>query len=402
MYLCPPKNRHCYIVVMKLLVVLSRFPYPLEKGDKLRAYHQIRCLSEHHDIFLAAMHDKPVSSDDLQQLKPFCKEIFLLENNNLKRCWNMGRAFFKGLPIQCGLFYNKKNAQKLDEIIQRVHPDHIYCQLFRMAEYVKDYSMPKTLDYQDVFSKGMARRAEKSKGLVKWFFNMEHRRVARYETEIFDRFDHKTIITAVDRDLIPHPRRNEIVVVPNGVEFDKFAYQGEKKEYDLIFSGNMGYAPNVDAAEYLVREILPPLLVKFPSLRLVLCGATPSPRVQALRSECVVVTGWVDSMTEWYAKSKIFIAPMRMGTGLQNKLLEAMSMHLPCITSPLAAHPLVEAEQHQSVISCSETKDYVVAVTQLLTEENAYNQLADSGYNYVRQFYDWRNAVRILDNLMGA
>lgn len=387
---------------MKLLVVLSRFPYPLEKGDKLRAYHQIRCLSEHHDIFLAAMHDKPVSSDDLQQLKPFCKEIFLLENNYLKRCWNMGRAFFKGLPIQCGLFYNKKNAQKLDEIIQRVHPDHIYCQLFRMAEYVKDYSMPKTLDYQDVFSKGMARRAEKSKGLVKWFFNMEHRRVARYETEIFDRFDHKTIITAVDRDLIPHPRRNEIVVVPNGVEFDKFAYQGEKKEYDLIFSGNMGYAPNVDAAEYLVREILPPLLVKFPNLRVVLCGATPAPRVQALSGEHVIVTGWVDSMTEWYAKSRIFIAPMRMGTGLQNKLLEAMSMHLPCITSPLAAHPLVEAEQHQSVISCSETKDYVVAVTQLLTEENAYNQLADSGYNYVRQFYDWKNAVRILDNLMEA
>lgn len=387
---------------MKLLVVLSRFPYPLEKGDKLRAYHQIRCLAEQHEIYLAAMHDEPVSDDALNQLKPFCKEIFLLGNNNLKRCWNMGRAFFKGLPIQCGLFYNKKNAQKLDEIIQRVHPDHIYCQLFRMAEYVKDYSMPKTLDYQDVFSKGMARRAEKSKGLVKWFFNMEHRRVARYEAEIFDRFDHKTIITAVDRDLIPHPHREEIVVVPNGVEFDKFAYQGEKKEYDLIFSGNMGYAPNVDAAEYLVREILPPLLVKFPNLRVVLCGATPAPRVQALSGEHVIVTGWVDSMTEWYAKSRIFIAPMRMGTGLQNKLLEAMSMHLPCITSPLAAHPLVEAEQHQSVISCSETKDYVVAVTQLLTEENAYNQLADSGYNYVRQFYDWKNAVRILDNLMEA
>lgn len=386
--------------MMKLLVVLSRFPYPLEKGDKLRAYHQIRCLAEHHDLYLAAMHDKPVSDDALNQLKPFCKEIFLLENNNIKRSWNMGRAFFKGLPIQCGLFYNKTNARRLQQIVDKVHPDHIYCQLFRMAEYVKDLPIRKTLDYQDVFSKGMARRAENSKGLVKWFFNMEHRRVARYEAEIFDNFDHKTIITAVDRDLIPHPRREEIAVVPNGVEFDKFSYQGEEKEYDLIFSGNMGYAPNVDAAEYLVREILPPLLVKFPRLRLVLCGATPSPRVQALRSEHVVVTGWVDSMTEWYAKSKIFIAPMRMGTGLQNKLLEAMSMHLPCITSPLAARPLVEAEQHQAVLSCPETKDYVAAVTQMLTEENAYSQLAASGYNYVHQYYDWENAVRILDDFM--
>ena len=386
--------------MMKILVVLSRFPYPLEKGDKLRAYHQIRCLAEHHDLYLAAMHDKPVSDDALNQLKPFCKEIFLLENNNLKRCWNMGRAFFKGLPIQCGLFYNKPNARRLQQIVDKVHPDHIYCQLFRMAEYVKDLPVCKTLDYQDVFSKGMARRAENSKGLIKWFFNMEHHRVARYEAEIFDNFDHKTIITAVDRDLIPHPRREEIAVVPNGVEFDKFSYHGEEKEYDLIFSGNMGYAPNVDAAEYLVREILPPLLVKFPRLRLVLCGATPAPRVQALRSEHVVVTGWVDSMAEWYAKSKIFIAPMRMGTGLQNKLLEAMSMSLPCITSPLAARPLVEAEQHDAVVSCTTTQDYVQAVSRLLTDEQAYRTLSANGYNYVHQFYDWENAVRILDNLM--
>lgn len=387
---------------MKILVVLSRIPFPLEKGDKLRAYYQIKELSKQHDIYLVALYNRVVPAEAMRELTPFCREVHFLKQNPVRSVVNMAGALLKGLPVQCGYFYSHKNHKQIDRIIQRVHPDHIYCQLFRMAEYVKDYSMPKTLDYQDVFSKGMARRAEKSTGLVKWFFNMEHRRVARYETEIFDRFDHKTIITAVDRDLIPHPRRNEIVVVPNGVEFDKFAYQGEKKEYDLIFSGNMGYAPNVDAAEYLVREILPPLRMKFPNLRVVLCGATPAPRVQALSSDHVIVTGWVDSMTEWYAKSRIFIAPMRMGTGLQNKLLEAMSMHLPCITSPLAARPLVEAEQHQSVISCSETKDYVVAVTQLLTEENAYNQLADSGYNYVRQFYDWKNAVRILDNLMGA
>ena len=385
---------------MKLLVVLSRFPYPLEKGDKLRAYHQIRCLSEHHDIYLAAMHDKPVSDEALNQLKPFCKEIFLLENNNLKRCWNMGRAFFKGLPIQCGLFYTKTNVRRMQQIVDEVQPDHIYCQLFRMAEYVKDFSTPKTLDYQDVFSKGMARRAENAKGPVKWFFNMEHRRVARYETEIFDSFDHKTIITAIDRNLIPHPRRKEIVVVPNGVEFDQFTYQGENKEFDLIFSGNMGYAPNVDAAEYLVREILPPLLKKFPDLRLVLCGATPALRVQALQSEHVIVTGWVDSMAEWYAKSKIFIAPMRMGTGLQNKLLEAMSMQLPCITSPLAAKPLIDADLHHAVVSSACTAEFVEEITRLLEDQTHYQQLAEAGHQYVHQYYDWKSAVEVLEQLL--
>ena len=400
MYLCHLKNRHRNIIKMKILVVLSRIPFPLEKGDKLRAYYQIKELSKQHDIYLVALYNRTVPAEAMRELTPFCREVHFLKQNPVRSVANMAGALLKGLPVQCGYFYSHHNHKQIDKIIQRVQPDHIYCQLFRMAEYVKNLPVKKTLDYQDVFSKGMARRAENAKGPVKWFFNIEHRRVARYEAEIFDHFDHKTIITAVDRDLIPHLRREEIAVVPNGVEFDKFSYHDEEKEYDLIFSGNMGYAPNVDAAEYLVSEILPLLLVKFPRLRLVLCGATPAPRVQALRSEHVVVTGWVDSMAEWYAKSKIFIAPMRMGTGLQNKLLEAMSMSLPCITSPLAARPLVEAEQHDAVVSCTTTQDYVQAVSRLLTDEQDYRTLSASGYNYVHQFYDWENAVRILDNLM--
>ena len=387
---------------MKILVVLSRIPFPLEKGDKLRAYYQIKELSKQHDIYLVALYNRVVPAEAMRELTPFCREVHFLKQNPVRSVVNMAGALLKGLPVQCGYFYSHKNHKQIDRIIQRVRPDHIYCQLFRMADYVKDLPVPKTLDYQDVFSKGMARRADNSNGLVKWFFNMEHRRVARYEAAIFDCFDHKTIITTVDRDLIPHPRREEIVVVPNGVEFDKYSYHGEEKEFDLIFSGNMGYAPNVDAAEYLVREILPQLLKRFPDLRLVLCGATPALRVQALESNHVVVTGWVDSMAEWYAKSRIFIAPMRMGTGLQNKLLEAMSMHLPCITSPLAARPLVEAEQHQAVASCGDTSEFVEEIERLLTDENHYRQLSDAGYQYVHQYYDWENAVRILDDLMKA
>ncbi len=385
---------------MKILVVLSRFPYPLEKGDKLRAYHQIRCLAAHHDIYLAAMHDKPVSAADRRELEPFCKEIFLLDNNNLRRCWNVGRAFFKGLPLQCGLFYNKKNARQLDEIVRKVQPDHIYCQLFRMAEYVIRYSVPKTLDFQDVFSKGMARRAEKSKGLVKWIFQTEHRRVARYEASIFDKFDHTTIITAVDRDLIPHPDKDDIVVTPNGVDFDHFTYHGERKEYDLIFSGNMGYGPNVDAAEYLAKDILPRLLPDFPTIKLVLCGASPSLKVSALQGEHIIVTGWVDSMADWYAKSRVFVAPMRMGTGLQNKLLEAMAMSLPCVTSPLAAKPLHEASQHHAVVSCASTDEYVEAIRHLLTDADYCQKVAAAGNEYVHQYYDWEAAVEVLDKLM--
>lgn len=385
---------------MKILVVLSRFPYPLEKGDKLRAYHQIRCLAKSHDIYLAALHEQPVSDSDLQQLKPYCKEIFLLEQNRIQQGFNIAKAFFKGLPLQCGIFYNSKSQKQLDEIVAKVQPDHIYCQLFRMAEYVTRYPIKKTLDYQDVFSKGMLRRYEKAAWFKKPLFKMEYKRIAKYEARIFNLFDGKTIITAVDRDLIPHENKGKITVVANGVDFDQFRYHGEEKTYDLIFSGNMNYAPNVDAAQYLATEIFPLLKKEFPNLKLVLSGATPAPSVKALANENIIVTGWVDSMAEWYAKSKIFIAPMRMGTGLQNKLLEAMAMRLPCITSPLAGKPLTNAENEGAIITCSTTSGYVEAIRRLLEDKTYYQKLSTTGNQYVNNNYDWQSATQELENLI--
>lgn len=381
---------------MKILVTLSRVPYPLEKGDKLRAYHQIRYLSQHHDIYLVALYSDIVPQNAFEALSPFCKKIFFLRQPCLSQLWNIGLAFFKGLPLQCGYFFSRKNDRKIAKIIEELQPDRIYCQLFRMAEYVKDYAIPKVLDYQDVFSKGMLRRSEKASWLTKPFFKMEARRVARYEQEIFGHFDRKTIITAMDRNFIPHPKRDEIVVVPNGVDFQHFTYNNEKKIYDLIFAGNMNYAPNVDAAAYLATEIFPPLKKEFPNLKLVLCGANPAARVKALQSQDIIVTGWVDSMPQWYAQSKIFVAPLRMGTGLQNKLLEALSIQLPCITSSLAGKPLDTAESEKAIIVCHNTEEYIKAIRELMTNQDLYRQTAERGYQHVRQHYDWESATEKL------
>ncbi|MBR4136453.1 MAG: glycosyltransferase [Bacteroidales bacterium] len=384
---------------MKLLVLLSRFPYPLEKGDKLRAYHQIRQLATRHEVYLVALSDHAVPDEDVQQLAPYCQEVHVLYNHSIRRFWNLGKAFLTGKPIQCGYFYSLSHQKKIDQLIETIRPDYIYCQLFRMAEYVKDKPVKKVLDYQDVFSKGMWRRYERAPWYDKPFFKMEAKRVARYETKIFDLFDHKTIITEIDRDLIPHEQRHDIVVVPNGVDFDTFTHDGKEKNYDLIFSGNMNYAPNVDAAEYLCKDIFPHLHVEFPNLRIVLCGANPSPRVKALESDFVKVTGWVDSMAEWYAQSKIFIAPMRMGTGLQNKLLEAMAMEMPCVTSTLAGKPLVGADKDKACVICNTTADYVNAIRHLLQDEQYYQNLASQGNQYVHQHYDWTAATQPLMEL---
>ena len=386
---------------MNLLVLLPRVPYPLEKGDKLRAFYQIKELSKYHDIYLVALQDGALHPEALEKIEPYCKEIQIIRISLFSKLNGVIRAFFKGLPMQCGYFYSSKAKQKIEELIDKIYPDHIYCFMIRMAEYVKKHQdCHKTLDYQDVLSIGMKRRYEKAPFWKKPFFLYEYQALKRYEKTIFSCFTNKTIITSVDRDMIPHPQKQYIQVVPNGIDFEKFNYVKTEKKYDLIFAGNMSYPPNVDAALFIAKSVFPKLLKIHPQLKLCICGVAPAPALRALSSENIHVTGWVSNIADYYAESKIFIAPMRLGTGLQNKLLEAMAMKLPSITSPLAGKPLEGATHNQELLICNSKDEYVEAVSKLLTDKQFYKTIAENGYQFVKTHYDWEEIGKKLEEIM--
>lgn len=384
---------------MKLLVILPRVPYPLEKGDKLRAYNQIRFLSKTNDIILFALNDTQLHPDAIRELQPFCKTIRIFNISQWSILVNLTKAFFKGIPFQAGYFYNKKVKQQIHQAIHEIQPDHIFCQLLRVAEFVKDVDIPKTIDYQDVFSKGIERRIANSPLYIRPLLKMEYQRLLRYEHDLFEIFDNKTIISAPDRNLIPHPRKHEIHIIPNGVDTDFFKPMDHEKQFELVFTGNMGYPPNVDAAEFLATEILPLVKVEFPSARLLLAGATPAQRVKNLDNESVRVTGWVDDIRECYASAKIFIAPMRIGTGLQNKLLEAMAMRIPSITSSLAFSAL-GAEAEKDLLVGNTAAEFSNLIIKLLNDNDLSEQIAEAGYQFVLKNYNWEPATMELDRIM--
>jgi sugar transferase (PEP-CTERM/EpsH1 system associated) len=383
---------------MKIFVLLSRVPYPIEKGDKLRAFHQIRCLSAKHDIILCALSDSVVHPEAVKVLGEYCSEVHILPIGKAGMIWNVLKAFMNGNPLQVGYFYRCGARKKIQAIIEKCSPDHIYCQLTRVSEYVKDLNIPKTLDYQDIFSMGAKRRAETASPLMSRFFEMEYKRLARYEHDIFEKFDHKTIISQPDRDLIPHPAREEVVVVPNGVDQEYFSPVKKAKTHDIVFTGNMGYPPNIDAARFIAEDIFPLVLKQFPAAKLLIAGATPHAKVQALRSPNVTVTGWLPDIRDSYASSRIFIAPMRIGTGLQNKLLEAMAMGLPCITSQLANQAL-GAKENAEILIGKTAGEYAGHIIHLLQDQAAAEKLAQNGHSFVRKNYSWENSTSLLEGL---
>ena len=386
---------------MKIFVLLPRIPFPLEKGDKLRAFNQIKQLAKHNEIVLCALNDNPKvnEQDAFHALQPYCQSINFIRINKLQILLGLVRAFLKGLPMQCGYFYNRKAAKKINNLIAKHKPDMLFGQLLRIAEYIRYNNLPKTIDYQDIFSYGMKRRADIASFVTRPIYNMEYRRLCRYEAAIFEDFDVKTIISEPDRELFPHERRDEILIIPNGVDHDYFKPQKREKKYDLVFTGNMSYPPNVNAVDYLANEIMPIVWKTLPGTTLYIAGATPDPKVKKAASERIIVSGWLDDIRDAYAQSRIFIAPMRIGTGLQNKLLEAMSMRLPAITSPLANASL-GAKPDEEILIGNNAEEMAQHIITLLTNKEKAERLAQAGFDFTNRVYDWGKATSIMELAM--
>ena len=389
---------------MKLLVLLSRFPYPLDKGDKLRAYHQLRYLAERHEICLFALTDEVVTAEAKAAVRALCRGGLVL--HRLRRpgiARNMARALAAGRPLQVGYFYDKLAQRQVDGLLRDFRPDHVYCQLIRMAQYLRPHAneLPMTLDYMDVLSAGMARRATQAPLWQRPVLALEAQRLRAYETAAFDWFQHHTIISDQDRQLIQHPRRDQIELVLNGIDTDFFQPRPTAgKEYEVLFCGNMAYHPNVDAACFLAEEIMPLVRQQIPGARLLIAGTTPAPRVLALASAHVTVSGWVPDIRDAYASARVFVAPMRVGTGLQNKLLEALAMQLPCVTTPLANNALGGTDGLELRVAAG-APALATTISSLLADAAGAEVLAARGCAFVKQHYTWAGATAHLEALLG-
>lgn len=384
---------------MRIFFVLPRVPYPTEKGDKLRAFHQIKQLSKNHEIVICALNDAVLHNDAIPVLKKYAVAVHVIPVSRFTIICSLVNALFTGKPLQVGYFYNKTAQRQVDALIREYKPDYIFCQLIRVAEYVKDQPIPKILDYQDIFSKGVERRMTTASFFMKPFLRLEYRRLLKYEHDIFEKFTNRIIISRPDRDLIPHPDREKIVVVANGVDTEFFHPLERPREYDLVFTGNMGYPPNINAAEFLVNRILPIITKQKPDVRLLIAGANPNMRVLVLKSPQVEVSGWVPDMRECYAGARIFIAPMQLGTGLQNKLLEAMAMKVPCITSPLANQAL-QATPGEEILIADKPADYAGTILSLLNDPVLSRRIGENGYQFVMRNYSWENEARKIESLI--
>lgn len=377
----------------KLAYIVSRFPYPLEKGDKLRAYYQLKELSLTHEIYLFALTEEKISIEHIALLKKYCKSVEVFRLKWWLIALQIALSFFSNSPFQVAYFYDPLIARRIRKKLSAIQPDHIFCQLIRASEYVKDYHLcPKTLDYMDAFSKGMERRVKSAPWYSRWLFQSETKRLGRYEQAIFSYFEHKLIISEQDRNLIMHPQRNEIICVPNGIDQTFFEAPEKTAIYDLVFVGNLSYAPNVEAVAFIDK-----LMKELPNRTCLISGANPSPIVRRIArgNPSIHLLGWVEDIRSSYCSGKVFVAPMTIGTGMQNKLLEAMALGIPCITTPLAGNA-IHASDGVNLLLADDLMGFSAAFKQLESDVQLYESVSKSASHFVRKHYSWQQANSLI------
>jgi polysaccharide biosynthesis protein PslH len=376
---------------MEIIFLTSRFPFPLNKGDKLRAYHQIKELSKKNNIHLISISDQKIFNDELNELKNFCSSVHIFYLSKTKIFFNLLRGLFNNKPFQVNYFFSYSAKKKINSLIKTINPDHIFCQLIRCAWYLKDeYNYPKTLDYMDALSKGMERRIEGS-GWKRFIFKIENERLKQFENLSYEFFDNHTIISQADQEYIPHEKKTEIKVIPNGIDTDFFKKNNTKPNYDLVFIGNLSYAPNVDVVEYIYNDLLEKLIEIRPEIKILISGSNPSKKILKYTNKNITIQEWIPDIRTAYNNGKIFIAPLRIGTGLQNKLLEAMSLQLPCITTDLANMGL-GAEHGKELFIANNDKEFVEIIEKLLNSKDTMIQIGENARAFVKSNFDWEKS----------
>jgi polysaccharide biosynthesis protein PslH len=212
-----------------------------------------------------------------------------------------------------------------------------------------------------------------------------------------------TIISEQDRDCIYHKNRKAIEIITNGI--DQILLTDQKiieKKYDLLFHGNLSYSPNINCVKYIIEEILPLLLKQNPNIQIAISGSDPTKKVKELCDKFpknVILLGFVNDIISTYKSTHVFFAPLQIGTGLQNKLLEAMALKIPCITSELCNNAL-KAQPGKDILTGKNSQDYIEQINLLLHNQSLKEQLSENGHLFVKNNFSWEESTRKLLQIM--
>lgn len=399
---------------VKLLFISHRIPYPPNKGDKIRSYNILRYLAKRHDVYLACLVDDPQDLSHLNALKPLVHDVIYDTINPLWKKIRSSLVLLGSKPMSIPYFYSRSLQKEIDELLNKIDIEAIYCfssptaeYLFRSRHYNGKLRQSKwIMDLIDVDSDKWRQYAETCRYPMRWIYQRESKSLLRYEAKIAEEFDHVLLVSESEKKFfLTKVHAHNVTAMANGVDLDQFSPKFcptlRLKGRALVFTGAMDYWPNIDGATWFVREVLPYVQKFFPDVTLYIVGHRPSPEVQRLsRLPGVFVTGFVKDVRDYLSSGEVCIVPLRIARGIQNKVIEAMAMG-KCVVATSEAFEGIDAIPGKDlIVAPAEPNAFSEAILSVLRDSTRAQETARNARIAMEKTHSWNKRLETLETLI--
>lgn len=377
---------------MKILFLANRVPYPPYRGDKLKIYNLARRLHGRHELHLLTFAQTDEDMSYKAELEKVFSEVRFVYLPKWRSAVNCLQGAWDSKPLQVLYFQSAEMREQLERLLQQHQYDAIHVQHLRMSPYLSGRKdLPRILDLPDAFSLYWERRKTVKRGLLTTLFeNIEQGRVLKYE-QILKEYNLALACSQEDIDYLQKMHGTDnLRLLPNGVDMETFKARNHDYSHNrtLLFTGNMDYAPNVDAVGHFTETILPVIRQQYPDVKFVIAGQKPVEKVRALAGPDVEVTGFVQDLAAMYDSASVVVAPLRFGAGTQNKVLEAMAMGVPVVCSHIGFGGL-GIQSGEGAIMQRDPNAFAGSVCELLSSEEKRRSVGQAGLSVIRNNFDW-------------
>ncbi len=388
---------------MNICILTPRFPYPQFGGDALRINEIARHLKRRgHTLTLVSLSDD--ANPPVNQAKALYDKVYFVKRNKLMSLLVGAVNFLLGKPIQCGYYSSGAYRKLFRKVVQTEKPDLYVSHLLRMVPYLSELHLEdrSVIEMTDALSKTYLLSSNaKGVGLLKYVYLLEQRLIAKYELEVTRRFPKVVLVSQSDIDYLREKLPQEsasLTLNSNGVGYIEnisTAYDADK----ICFMGNMRSMQNQDAAIYLANEIFPLIKQKRPTAKFYIVGSLPPANIQALASDDIIITGFVDDLEGFLQDACLLVAPIRVAAGIQNKVLVGMGCGVPVVLTSLISHAIPELADGTNCFIRDGEQAFADACVKLMREPALRNDMGHKGYDMVVRHYSWEEKLKGYETL---
>lgn len=389
---------------MNILYLCHRFPYPPKRGGKIRPFNMIRHLSaQGHQVTVCSLARSDAEAAEGAGIAPHCASYEIFQVSNPVQVLRMVARLPLTTPSSMGFFRSNKMARRVRELLAQRRWDLIFVHCSSVAQYVEHVrDVPKILDFGDMDSQKWLEYAHYKPFPLSLGYTLEGRKMVAAERRLARRFDLCTATTRAEWETLEsHGTAAATDWFPNGVDAGYFKPTDEPFDADTIsFIGRMDYYPNQEGMARFCSQTWPLLKARRPALKLLIVGADPSPEMRRLGElPGVTVTGSVPDVRPFILGSALMVAPLNIARGTQNKILEAMAMGVPVVTSSIAAGG-VDAQAPEHFLVADTPGQTCEAILRVLEQPGERQRLSTAGRERMLSHHAWPHSMQRLDRII--